>query len=103
ERELQTIDAAAVLVAHDRWFLEATTTAVLELEGGRSTFFPGPWHAWREEKAARAAALAKTAERQAEDLARLERFVARFRYGTKARQAQSKLKQIERIKREAVA
>jgi ATP-binding cassette subfamily F protein 3 len=103
ERELQTIDAAVVLVAHDRWFLEATTTAVLELEGGRSTFFPGPWHAWREEKAARAAALAKTAERQAEDLARLERFVARFRYGTKARQAQSKLKQIERIKREAIA
>ncbi|MFN8188645.1 MAG: ABC-F family ATP-binding cassette domain-containing protein [Gaiellales bacterium] len=102
ERELQAIDAAVILVAHDRWFLEATTTAVLELDGGRSTFFPGPWHAWREEKAARASALSKTAERQAEDIARLERFVARFRYGTKARQAQAKLKQIERIRRDAV-
>jgi len=99
EGELQTLDAAIVIVAHDRWFLEATCTAVLELEAGRSTYFPGPWHAWRQEKEARAIAAAKTAERQAEDLARLERFVARFRYGTKSRQAQSKLKQIERIER----
>jgi len=99
EGELTTIDAAVVIVAHDRWFLEATCTAVLELEGGRSTFFAGPWHAWREEKAARALAQAKTADRQSEELARLERFVARFRYGTKSRQAQSKLKQKERIER----
>src|SRR5215207_298868 len=53
ERELASMDAAVMLVAHDRWFLEATTTAVLELGGGRSTFFPGPWHVWRREKAAR--------------------------------------------------
>ncbi len=47
EERLQTIDAAVVLVAHDRWFLEAVGTAVLELENGRSTSFSGPWHAWR--------------------------------------------------------
>ena len=35
----------------------------------------------------------RSPERQAEEIARLERFVARFRYGTKSRQAQSKLKQ----------
>ncbi|MGH3103527.1 MAG: ribosomal protection-like ABC-F family protein, partial [Gaiellaceae bacterium] len=99
ESELTSLDAAVIVVAHDRWFLEAVCTAVLELDRGRSTFFPGPWHVWREEKAARALAAAKTAERQAEDLARLERFVARFRYGTKSRQAQSKLKQIERIEK----
>ena len=44
EQELQSLDAAVILVAHDRWFLEATTTAVLELEAGRSTYFPGQWH-----------------------------------------------------------
>ncbi|MBA2475314.1 MAG: ABC-F family ATP-binding cassette domain-containing protein [Actinobacteria bacterium] len=102
EQELGTIDAAVMIVAHDRWFLEATCNAVLELDGGRSTFFPGPWHVWRQEREARALALAKTAERQAEDIARLERFVARFRYGTKSRQAQSKLKQLGRIERERV-
>jgi ATP-binding cassette subfamily F protein 3 len=102
ERELQTLDAAVILVAHDRWFLEATTGGVLELDRGSSTFFPGPWHVWREEKAARLSALARTAERQADDVARLERFVARFRYGTKARQAQSKLKQLARIEQQRV-
>ena len=99
EGMLRTLDAAVILVAHDRWFLEAVTTAVLELDGGKSVFFPGAWHVWRLEQAARAQHLAKTAERQAEEIARLERFVERFRYkASKAKQAQSKLKQIERIK-----
>jgi ATP-binding cassette, subfamily F, member 3 len=99
EELLRTIDAAVILVAHDRWFLEAVTTAVLQLEAGRSTFFPGEWHLWRREQAARSQHAARTAERQAEEIARLERFVERFRYkASKARQAQSKLKQIERIK-----
>jgi len=98
EEELGRLDAAVILVAHDRWFLEAVTNATLELDRGKATYFPGPWHAWRREKAAREALAVRTAERQAEELARLERFVERFRYkASKARQAQSKLKQIERI------
>ena len=60
ERELTSIDAAVVLVAHDRWFLESVTTAVLELEGGRGLYFAGPWHQWRLERAARATAAAKS-------------------------------------------
>ena len=101
ERELAGMDAAIVLVAHDRWFLEATTTAVLELGGGRSTYFPGPWHAWRREKAARAIDAQKSADRVGVDIARLERFVERFRYKkTKARQAQAKLSQIGRLEQE---
>ena len=97
ESELCKLDAALILVAHDRWFLEASTNCVLELEGRRGTFFSGPWHAWREERAVREQHAAKMATRQAEEIARLEHFVARFRYGTKSRQAQSKLKQIARI------
>jgi ATP-binding cassette subfamily F protein 3 len=100
ERELQSLDAGVILVAHDRWFLESVTNAVLELEGGRSIFFAGPWHNWRREKAARSLAAAKSAERYAEDIARLERFVERFRYKkSKAKQAQAKLTQISRLGR----
>ena len=88
--QLTTIDAAVVLVAHDRWFLEAVGTAVLELEGGRSRFFSGPWHAWRKERAARELALGRAIERQQAEIERLERFVTRFRAGTRARQAQSR-------------
>ena len=101
ENELASLDAAILLVAHDRWFLEAVTTATLELEAGRGTFFAGPWHVWRREKAERAAHAQKTADRVAEDIARLDRFVERFRYKkSKAKQAQAKLTQIGRLEQE---
>src|SRR5204862_232371 len=101
ERDLASLDAGVILVAHDRWFLEAVTGAVLELDAGRSTFFAGPWHAWREEKAARALHAGKAVERYEEDIARLRRFVERFRYKkTKAKQAQAKLRQISRLERD---
>jgi ATP-binding cassette, subfamily F, member 3 len=104
ERELQSLDAAVILVAHDRWFLEAVTTATLELVAGRSTFFPGPWHAWRLEKASRALHAQKEAARVEADIERLERFVERFRYKkNKARQAQAKLTQIGRLEKERSA
>ena len=102
ERELQSLDAGILIVAHDRWFLEAVCNAVLELEAGRSTYFAGPWHAWRIEKAARLQAASKTAGRIGNDIERLERFVARFRASTEkmARKAQVKMRQIERLEKE---
>jgi ATP-binding cassette subfamily F protein 3 len=104
ERYLVDLDAAVVLVAHDRWFLEAVGTSVLELEAGRARFFAGPWHAWRQEQAARQIALGKAIERQQAEIERMERFVERFRYkATKARQAQSRVKMIEKAKREGPA
>jgi ATP-binding cassette subfamily F protein 3 len=99
EQHLVALDAAVVLVAHDRWFLEAVGTSVLELEGGRGRFFPGPWHTWRKEKAARELALGRAIERQRDEIARLERFVTRFRAGTRARQAQSRAKRLSKIER----
>src|SRR5204862_1580418 len=99
ESHLQSLDAAVVLVAHDRWFLEAVGTSVLELEAGRARFFKGTWHAWRREKAARELALGRAIEKQEAEIARLERFVDRFRAGTRARQAQARVKQLAKIER----
>jgi ATP-binding cassette, subfamily F, member 3 len=100
EAYLTSLDAAVILVAHDRWFLEAVGTSVLELEAGRARFFPGPWHAWRRELAAREIALGKAIEKQQREIDRMERFVERFRYkATKARQAQSRVKALDKIER----
>jgi ATP-binding cassette subfamily F protein 3 len=74
-------------------------TAVLELEGGRGRFFAGPWHAWRKERAARELALGRAIEKQEAQIEALERFVTRFRAGTRARQAQSRAKQLEKMDR----
>jgi ATP-binding cassette subfamily F protein 3 len=101
EKELQSLDAAVILVAHDRWFLEAVTTATLEVVAGRGTFFPGPWHAWRREKAARMVNAQKEVARAQADIVRLERFVERFRYKkSKAKQAQAKLTHIGRLEKQ---
>jgi ATP-binding cassette subfamily F protein 3 len=106
EQTLVEFDAAVMLVAHDRWFLEAVGTAVLELYGGageapsRSRFFAGTWHAWRREQAAREISLGKAIDKQQAEIARMERFVERFRYkATKARQAQSRLKKLSKVER----
>ncbi len=69
ERTLLDLDTAVVLVAHDRWFLETVGTAVLELEAGRSRFFPGTWAQWRIEQAAREMALGRAIDRQQAEIA----------------------------------
>src|SRR3954447_751781 len=100
EQTLINLDAAIVLVAHDRWFLETVGTAVLEIEAGRSRFFPGTWAQWRREQAAREMALGKAIDKQQKEIQRMERFVERFRYkATKARQAQDRLKKLGKIER----
>jgi ATP-binding cassette subfamily F protein 3 len=100
EETLVGLDAAVVLVAHDRWFLETVGTAVLELEAGRARFFNGTWHQWRREQAAREMALGKAIEKQQAEIARMERFIERFRYkASKARQAQSRVKKLDKIER----
>ncbi len=103
EQTLVGLDAAVVLVAHDRWFLEAVGTAVLELYGSaptRARFFAGSWHRWRQEQAAREIALGKAIESQKAEIERMERFIERFRYkASKARQAQSRVKRLAKIER----
>ncbi len=100
EQTLTGLDAAIVLVAHDRWFLEAVGTAVLELQDGRSRFFAGSWHSWRREQAAREIAQGKAIDKQQAEIARMERFIERFRYkATKAKQAQSRVKKLAKIER----
>jgi ATP-binding cassette subfamily F protein 3 len=100
EQTLITLDCAIVLVAHDRWFLEAVGTAVLELEAGRSRFFKGTWHTWRREQAARELALGKAIEKQQAEIARMEGFIERFRAkASKAKQAQSRVKALDKIEK----
>jgi ATP-binding cassette, subfamily F, member 3 len=100
ERTLTGLDCAICLVAHDRWFLEAVGTAVLELELGRSKYFRGTWHAWRREQAAREMALGKAIEKQQAEIARMEAFVERFRAkASKARAAQSRVKALNKVER----
>src|SRR2546430_8920954 len=100
EQTLLGLDAAVVVVAHDRWFLEVVGTSVLELEGTRARHFARRWHQWRKERAARELAQGRAIAAQRAEIARMERFIERFRYkATKARQAQSRVKKLAKLER----
>ncbi|HWH15438.1 MAG TPA: ABC-F family ATP-binding cassette domain-containing protein, partial [Miltoncostaeaceae bacterium] len=88
-----------VVVSHDRWFLESVATGVLELEGGRAKLWPMGYSAFRRERAKALELQAQAAARSAAEIARLERFVERWRAGTKAKQAQSRQKRLDRMSR----
>src|SRR5207248_4120524 len=99
EEYLDGLATAVVFVSHDRWFLESVARSVLELERGKGRVTKGSYSHWRLARAQRMAAQSEMFERQQQELAHLQRFVDRFRYGTKSRQAQSKLKAMARIER----
>ncbi|MEO7699254.1 MAG: ABC-F family ATP-binding cassette domain-containing protein [Opitutus sp.] len=91
-----------VVISHDRAFLNALCTGMLELRSGRLNYYHGNYDNFLEEKEARKAQQAAAFKNQQREIAHLQKFVDRF--GAKASmasRAKSKEKQIERL--EAVA
>ncbi len=99
EEHIDSLDAAVLFVSHDRWFLESVANGVLLIERGQGRYEKGTYSHFRRVEAERLAAQSGAYDRQQAELAHLQRFVDRFRYGTKSRQAQSKLKAMARIER----
>ena len=99
EDQLTALTCSILLVSHDRWFLERVATGVLELEFGRSKHYAMGYSSYRREKALALANQADAFERQQAEIARLQRFVDKFRAGTRSRQAQSKVKAMQRMPR----
>jgi ATP-binding cassette subfamily F protein 3 len=100
---LRKYPGAILLVSHDREFLNQLCTHVAELRAARILRYTGNYDVYLEQREATEATLAATAKAQQREIDRLQLFVDRFRAkNTKATQAQSKLKQIERLKEEMV-
>ena len=99
EQAVVEMNCALVVVSHDRWFLESVATGVLELEQGRSKLWPMGYSAFRVEKAKALELQAAFAARVDAEMERLQRFVERWRAGTKAKQAASRQKQLDKMKR----
>ena len=102
EDAVAEMGCSVVLVSHDRYFLESIATGVLELDGGRSKLWPFGYSRFRKERALAREIQAKESERTAAEIARLERFVERWKAGTRSRQAKSRQKRLGRIARPEV-
>ena len=91
-----------VVISHDRAFLNALCTGMLELRAGTLHYYHGNYDNFIKEKEARKDQQASLFKNQQREIAHLQKFVDRF--GAKASmasRAKSKEKQIERL--EAVA
>ena len=98
ERFLQNYNGAFLLISHDREFLRRTTDHILEVESGEITKYNGNIDDYFEQKELLRSQLAARAENQAAKRKTVMDFVNRFgAKATKAKQAQSKLKTLEKM------
>ncbi|MBD3160478.1 MAG: ATP-binding cassette domain-containing protein [Candidatus Eisenbacteria bacterium] len=89
-----------VLVSHDRHFLDKTITRITEIMHRRLVDYDGNYSSYLEQREVRYEAARKAYERQQEEIARIERFIERFRYkNTKAPQVQSRIKTLEKMEK----
>ena len=100
---LRNYPGAILLISHDREFLNRLCTHVAELRSSRVLRYTGNYDEYLEQRAATEVTLVATAKAQQREIDRMQLFVDRFRAkNTKAAQAQSKMKQIERLKEDMV-
>jgi ATP-binding cassette subfamily F protein 3 len=100
---LKYYPGAILLISHDREFLNQLCTHIAELRASRIMRYTGNYDSYLEQRAAAEVTMIATAKSQQREIDRLQLFADRFRAkNTKAAQAQSKLKQIERIKEDMV-
>ncbi|MBW5448309.1 ATP-binding cassette domain-containing protein [Cohnella sp. CFH 77786] len=100
EQYLRTYSGAMVIVSHDRYFLDATVTAIVEIERHTATRYTGNYTRFMDLKAADFAQKVKLFEQQRKEIARMEEFVQRnIARASTTRRAQSRRNALERIER----
>jgi ATP-binding cassette subfamily F protein 3 len=100
ESYLANYPNAFVLISHDRYFLDQTVSRIAELWNKRVHFYAGGYSKYETLKTERRAQLEAAYKNQQDKIDQLEAFITRFRYqATKAKQVQSRIKELERIER----
>ena len=104
ESWLREYPGTLLLISHDREFLDRVSDRIVNLEHGRARAYRGNYSAFEEQRASELAEQSALYARQQREIRHMESFVERFRaQATKARQAQSRLKALERMQRIAPA
>jgi ATPase subunit of ABC transporter with duplicated ATPase domains len=101
---LSKFEGCAMIVSHDHRFLDNVATQILDVDYATITLYPGNYSRFVEQKRQTRERKELEIERQQQVIAQKKAFVERFRAkATKARQAQSRAKQIEKIEVEELA
>ncbi len=101
---LKDFPGAVLLITHDREFLDAVTQAIVHIENRKLNAYTGNYSAFEAQRAERLSLQQASFEKQQKTIAHLEAFITRFKAkATKARQAQSRVKALEKLERIAAA
>lgn len=99
EAHLRRYPRTLILVSHDRDLLNAVPQRIVHLEERKLTVYQGNYDSFARTRAERLVLLEKSRARQEAERAQIQSFIDRFRYkASKARQAQSRIKMLERMK-----
>lgn len=104
EKWLQRYSGTLIIISHDRDFLDNVVSSIVNIDQGKLIAYAGNYSAYEKQKVERLAQQAAAYSKQQERIAEIENFVRRFRAkATKAKQAQSRLKELERMEKIAAA
>ena len=98
-RFLKQSGAGFLLVCHEKQFLNSLCDHIFELEHGHATMYKGNYDTYVNQKEETRERLLGAFEQQQREIADLEKTINRFRAGTRARQAKSMEKRLEKIDR----
>ncbi len=97
---LQGYPGAILVISHDREFLNSLIGHIVEIRMSKLIRYRGNYDSYLEQREANEAQLLAAYKNQQREIAALQEFADRFRAkASKASQAQSKLKQIERMEK----
>jgi ATP-binding cassette, subfamily F, member 3 len=97
---LQRYAGTLVVISHDREFLDAVTDVTLHIDNQQLTRYGGNYSAFELLRAQQLEQQQAAFARQQDKIAHLQKFIDRFKAkATKARQAQSRVKALERMEK----
>ncbi|MBD0684042.1 ABC transporter ATP-binding protein [Pseudomonas sp. PSB18] len=95
---LKSYPGTLLLISHDRDFLDAVVDHVAHVDQRKLVLYRGGYTAFERARAERLAQQQQAYEKQQAQRAHMESYIARFKaQATKARQAQSRIKALERM------
>lgn len=98
EKYLSNYPGTLLLISHDRDFLDAVTDNTVHIERQCLTLYKGNYSQFERQRAEQLSQHQANFEKQQRQVAHLQQFIDRFKaQATKARQAQSRIKALERM------
>ncbi|MEW5979183.1 MAG: ABC-F family ATP-binding cassette domain-containing protein [Acidobacteriota bacterium] len=97
ENYLRNWSHAFIVISHDRYFLDGTTSRILEVSDGKVEAYPGNYSSFAREREKRRIARQKAFEEQQALVEKTQDFIRRNLAGQKTKQAQSRRKMLEKL------